>query len=447
MQTFLNFIPLSALLAGGVALLVALLLVVTKGWHGYHTMDSDKGIQKFHTQPTPRVGGIAIAVGVVVGYLFADSGRQSLLGPLILAGIPAFAFGLLEDITKRVSVCTRLLATMGCGVLGWAITGHSITDANVPGLDWLLGFTVISVAFTAFAVGGIANAINIIDGFNGLAAGSILIILLAFGVMTTALGDPDLARVCLILAAAVAGFFLVNWPLGKIFLGDGGAYFVGFALAWIAVLILARHTEVSAWCPLLVCGYPIIEVLFSIARRRRRGLSPGDPDRLHLHSLVKRRLVRRLLPHASRLARNSATGAIMWMAALLPAVIAVRWPASTPHLLLGFAACALLYSAIYARLTQFAWCFRPATLACVKQPDFASDFLMTPQKSSTALHPGNVAIFGLDYVGLPLAVEFGKERSVVGFDINAKRIAELQAGHDHTLETEPEELQAAGQLL
>jgi UDP-N-acetylmuramyl pentapeptide phosphotransferase/UDP-N-acetylglucosamine-1-phosphate transferase len=362
MQFLSAILPLSALIAGSAASLVALLLVHTQHWHGHLSMDSHQGVQKFHTHPTPRVGGIAIVAGVLAAYVFAHPDRKALLGPLILAGIPAFAFGLLEDITKRVSVRTRLLATMGCGVLGWAITGHSITDANLPGLDWLLGFTMISVLFTAFAVGGIANAINIIDGFNGLAGGTVIIILTAFGIMATALGDHDLTIVCLILAGAVLGFLLVNWPLGKIFLGDGGAYFVGFALAWLAVLILARHTEISAWAPMLVCGYPVLEVLFSIIRRRRRHLSPGDPDRLHLHSLVKRRLVRRLLPDSSNLVRNSVTGAIMWSAAFLPALIAVLWPTSTVMLVLGFAFCAVVYSAAYARLTQFRWCFSAATL-------------------------------------------------------------------------------------
>ncbi|MDB5885319.1 MAG: glycosyl transferase, family 4 [Polaromonas sp.] len=366
MQTFMNLDLLSALVAGSIALLVALLLVRTQHWHGHLSMDSDEGVQKFHTSPTPRVGGIAIAVGVVAGYLFANIGSQTLLGPLILAGIPAFAFGLLEDMTKRVSVRTRLLATMGCGVLGWAITGYSITDANMPGLDWLLGFTVISVLFTAFAVGGVANAINIVDGFNGLAAGTVIIILTAFGVMTTALGDHDLALVCLILAGAVAGFLVVNWPLGKIFLGDGGAYFVGFALAWLAVLILARHAEVSAWAPMLVCGFPILEVLFSILRRRRRNLSPGDPDRLHLHSLVKRRVARALFPNANSLVRNSVTGAIMWMAALVPAAIAVTWSTDTTMLVMGFVVCALLYTAAYARLTQFRWFWTVRTLTSRK---------------------------------------------------------------------------------
>lgn len=362
MQVIFDSVALPALLAGGVALLTALLLVLTQSWHGHLSMDSDQGVQKFHTHPTPRVGGIAIAAGVLAGYLIADPDKKSMLGPLILAGIPAFAFGLLEDITKNVSVRTRLLATMGSGVLGWAITGYSITNANVWGLDWLLSFSLISVAFTAFAVGGIANAINIVDGFNGLSAGTVLVILTAFGVMTTALGDPDLALVCLILAGAVAGFLLVNWPMGKIFLGDGGAYFVGFSLAWLAVLVLHRHAEVSAWAPMLVCGFPVLEVLFSIARRRRRNLSPGDPDRLHLHSLVKRRLVRRLLPRSSNLVRNSATGAIMWLAALLPAAIAIQWPTHTLMLVLGFVVCGVLYSAVYARLTQFRWRYSPATL-------------------------------------------------------------------------------------
>jgi UDP-N-acetylmuramyl pentapeptide phosphotransferase/UDP-N-acetylglucosamine-1-phosphate transferase len=252
---------------------------------------------------------------------------------------------------------------MFCGVLGWAITGFAITRANVPGLDWMLGFTVVSVAFTAFAVGGVANAINIIDGFNGLAAGSVIIIFGGFAAICLSLGDSDLAYVCLLLAGAVVGFLLVNWPLGKIFLGDGGAYAVGFALAWIAVLLLARHPEVSAWAPLLVCGYPILEVGFSIVRRRRRGLSPGDPDRLHLHSLVKKRFVRHMFPRASNLIRNSVTGMIMWAAAMVPMAIAVYLSGDSLDLALGLLLCAFVYSALYARLTQFRWCFRAATLS------------------------------------------------------------------------------------
>jgi len=363
--SFANPLWEPALIAGVLSFLVAVLLVVTQDWHGHLSIDSHEGIQKFHTHPTPRVGGVAIVFGLAIGYFFAPSNVKTLLWPLMLAGIPAFAFGLLEDLTKKVSVRTRLLATMFCGVLGWAITGFAITRANMPGLDWLLGFTIISVAFTAFAVGGIANAINIIDGFNGLAAGTVIIILSGFAAISFSAGDADLAAACVLLAAAVLGFLGVNWPFGKIFLGDGGAYFVGFAVAWIAVLLLQRHPTVSAWAPLLLCGYPILEVVFSILRRRRRGLSPGDPDRLHLHSLVKKRFVRHLMPQVSNLVRNSATGVAMWLASVLPVAIATQCSAGSLELIIGLGIVALIYTAVYARLTQFSWCFNAATLTAV----------------------------------------------------------------------------------
>ncbi len=352
----------------GVALAVAMLLVMTKHRHGHLSMDTQIGVQKFHTAPTPRIGGVAIYLGAVGAYLAAPAGYfHGLFGPLLLAGVPAFVFGLVEDITKRVSVRTRLLATMASGLAGWLITGHAITDANVWGLDYLLGFTLVSVVFTAFAVGGVANAINIIDGFNGLSGGTVIIALAGLASISLQAQDYEVARLCGVLALVTLGFLLVNWPWGKLFLGDGGAYFLGFALAWVAVLILARNPEVSAWAPMLACGYPILEVGFSIWRRKKRHMSPGDPDRLHLHSLVKRRVVRRLFPRANNTVRNSLTGALMWSAALGTALLAARYSQHTPSLLAATLFCAAVYSSIYARLTQFRWCISPATLKVVKR--------------------------------------------------------------------------------
>lgn len=357
-----------ALVGGCVAFIVAVALVLTKEHHGHISMDTHFGIQKFHTAPTPRVGGIAIALGSVGAYLAAPAGYfQGLFLPLLLASIPAFLFGLVEDLTKRVSVRARLLATMASGLLGWFITGLSITNVNVWGLDYLLGFTVVSVVFTAFAVGGVANAINIIDGFNGLSGGTVIIALTGLASISLQAQDYEVARLCGGLALVTLGFLLVNWPWGKLFLGDGGSYFLGFALAWIAVLLLARNPEVSAWAPMLACGYPILEVGFSIWRRKKRHMSPGEPDRLHLHSLVKRRVVRRLFPHAHNTVRNSLTGAFMWSAALGTTVPAACYWQHTPSLLAAGVVCVVVYSSIYARLTQFRWCMSPATLKVVKR--------------------------------------------------------------------------------
>lgn len=355
---------LPMVVGGSVSFIASVSLVLTKSFHGHFSTDTLIGIQKFHTNPTPRVGGVAIVIGFLLGWSVAPNGFfGGLLSPLLMAGTPAFVFGLLEDLTKRVSVGTRLVATMACGLLGYAFTGLAIADVNMPVLDWLLGFTLVSVAFTAFAVGGIANSINIIDGFNGLASGTVVIISSGFAYISWSVGDIYLMRVSIIMGATVAGFLLVNWPFGKIFLGDGGAYFVGFGLAWIAVLMLARHPLISAWAPLLVCGYPVLEVVFSMKRRRRRGLGVGAPDRLHLHSLVKRRFVKPMFSCSSNLVKNSVTGATMWLCSMLPVCIAIYFPYDTLNLFLGFVACAFIYHVIYARLTQFVWCVRAATKA------------------------------------------------------------------------------------
>ena len=342
-----------------VAFFVNLVVLCTSVWHAHLSMDSNAGVQRCHAQPTPRIGGISVLGGAIAGFFLIPVQSQALLGPLLLAGVPAFAFGLTEDLTKIVSVRNRLLATATCGVIGYFLTGFSLKDVNVPGIDYLLGFGLVSVAFTAFAVAGVANAVNIIDGMNGLASGVVLIILGSFALMSHSLGDVALMQTCMVLGSAVIGFMLLNWPFGKIFLGDGGAYFLGFSVAWTAVLLLWRHPQVSAWAPLLICGFPVLEVLFSIKRRWGRGQSVGAPDRLHLHSLLKRRLVRRLLPGSAVLTRNSMTGAMMWLVGVLPAAIALQYQTDTSTLALGLALCALLYSAVHARLTQFHWCLEP----------------------------------------------------------------------------------------
>jgi UDP-N-acetylmuramyl pentapeptide phosphotransferase/UDP-N-acetylglucosamine-1-phosphate transferase len=357
----LELLRLDAVSAGLVSLIVAVLLVWTKDWHGKFSMDFTDGVQKFHTAPTPRIGGVAIAIGVIIGYAAssrdpAAAEKRAILASIILAGVPAFVFGLLEDLTKRVSVTARLMATMASGALGWAITGVSIAHVAVPGLDWLLGFTVLSVMFTAFAVGGVANSINIIDGFNGLAAGAVLIMLAAFGFIARTIGDIPLAFSCLVIAGAVFGFFLVNWPSGRIFLGDGGAYFVGFALAWIAVLLPHRNPSISHWVSLLVCAYPVMEVLFSYVRRTIRvNHHPSQPDQLHMHHLVHTKIVQHLFSGTSKAQHNGLTSPFCWLFAFIPALTAILMYRNTNWIIGATAIFCFAYIMIYRRLSKFKW--------------------------------------------------------------------------------------------
>jgi UDP-N-acetylmuramyl pentapeptide phosphotransferase/UDP-N-acetylglucosamine-1-phosphate transferase len=346
--------------SAGVAFLASFMLciavVLTKRWHGAFSMDTTDGIQKFHSVPTPRIGGIPIVLALVIAWGKSSAEIQTLLAPILFAGMPAFLFGIAEDLTKQISVIQRLLATMTSGLLAWWITDYSLTRLDIWGVDLLMQFTLFSVIFTAFAVGGVANSINIIDGFNGYASLTCTIAFIGFGLIAFQVGDQNLAIVSLILAASVWGFFWVNWPFGKLFLGDGGAYFLGFALAWIAVLLIERNPSVSAFSALVICILPITEVLFSIFRRKVRNDHPGKPDSLHFHSLLQRRYMCRWFVNWPSLAINSLVGILMGLMSLFSAFIANVMYGDTLCCVIIILLFVLGYVTVFARMVRHHWC-------------------------------------------------------------------------------------------
>jgi len=332
---------------------VALVLVLTADRHGRFTMDLPGAIQKFHSHPTPRIGGIGIYLALLsASLLVRDADASKMLSTILVAGIPALLVGLMEDLTKRIGVSARLLATMISGGLACWISGVALRQLHVPGLDSLLGLAPVALLFTAFAVSGLANAINIIDGFHGLASGTAAICLLALALVAGMAGDTALVLISVIVAAAVAGFWLVNFPWGKLFLGDGGAYFAGFALAWLAVLLPIRNPQVSPWASFLICAYPIIEVIYSIVRRRHHHQSPGRPDRRHLHSLVATQIVQRRLAQWNPTLQNAAVSVIMWVFASVPALAALAFYRRTDLLMICAVVCVSAYHFIYRRIIR-----------------------------------------------------------------------------------------------
>jgi UDP-N-acetylmuramyl pentapeptide phosphotransferase/UDP-N-acetylglucosamine-1-phosphate transferase len=338
------------------SLAFCILILLTKSWHGALSMDANEGIQKFHSTPTPRIGGLAIVAALWVAWLNAPLELKSLIGLFLLAGLPAFIFGLAEDITKKVSVLQRLLATMASGLLAWWLTDYSLTRVDVWGIDYLLTITMMSVLFTSFAVGGVANSINISDGFNGLAATTSTLAFASFALIAYQVDDAQIAAMSLVLAACVWGFFWVNWPYGKIFLGDGGSYFVGFSLAWVAVMLIERNPQVSAFAALLICVHPVTEVLFSIYRRKIKELHPGHPDRMHFHSLIKQRYVRRWFSRVSSDGRNSITGLLVGLMTLTAGVLANFVYQSVWMSLIILLTLMMGYVSIYARMVRYKWC-------------------------------------------------------------------------------------------
>ena len=343
------------------ALAATLLLVRSSPATGGRTLDNDlDGPQKFHAVPVPRTGGIGIIWGLVCA--LAAVSWQERVGALqgwllLLCAVPAVAAGLAEDLTKKVGPQPRLLASMVSALLAVWLLGAAIKSTAIPGLDWIVGFAAGSLLLSVIAVAGVAHAVNIIDGFNGLASMCAIIMLAALAYVAYQVNDFVVFNLALAGIGAALGFFVWNFPAGLIFLGDGGAYFLGFWFAELSLLLLLRNPgEVSPLCPLLICIYPVFETLFSVYRRRRRGVLPGMPDGIHLHSLIYRRVLRWAIQDRSVRAmtiRNSMTSPYLWFLCMLSVVPAMLFWDHTAAMAIALAGFVLSYLILYWRIVRF----------------------------------------------------------------------------------------------
>ena len=337
--------------------ITTLLIIRFKHLHGHLSADFDlSGPQKFHTKSTPRIGGIAITVGLFLAILLRlkNLPEFSIEVILLLCTIPTFAIGLTEDLTKTISVRIRLIFTSCSAALMVLYLNVYIVKLDIPFIDYLFTFPVVGVIFTIFAMTGLANAYNIIDGFNGLSSMVGIITLLAIAYVAIILIDPMITYLAFVMVGAVLGFFIWNYPRGLIFLGDGGAYLIGFWVAALSILLVCRHEQISPWFALLINGYPIFETLFTVYRRKiHQGKSPGTPDGIHFHSLIYRRILIKNHRDQDLFSANARTAPYLWLLTCLCIAPAMVWWESTP-ILIGVSILFMIsYVWLYARIVKF----------------------------------------------------------------------------------------------
>jgi UDP-GlcNAc:undecaprenyl-phosphate GlcNAc-1-phosphate transferase len=335
-------------------------LILFKHHHQHLSSDHvDSGPQKIHHGATPRIGGLPIFIGLMVGMAVMALGSWKLNSWAFIATLlPAWLAGMYEDLTKTCSPLKRLLAAFSGAAIGiWLLDARLVSLEN-PLLDYLLtNYFLISVTLTLIAVGGITHAINIIDGFNGLAGVVVLMILSALAYVCNEVSDTFLFAQCIALIGATIGFLCWNYPKGSIFAGDGGAYLWGFMIAEISVMLLYRNPQVSSWFPVLLLIYPTWETMFSIYRRKIvRGRPAGLPDGIHLHSLIYKRLVRSMVgskeaKHMIR--RNAMTSPYLWALAAFSIIPAVIFWNNTEYLLFFMALFVCVYGFLYTMIVRF----------------------------------------------------------------------------------------------
>ncbi|SAK59397.1 glycosyl transferase family protein [Caballeronia fortuita] len=337
---------------------MTLLIVRFAGRYGALSLDHDlNGVQKNHSHPVPRIGGIALMVAACVTFpiaaIFGGNPRdESFL--LLLCALPAFGSGVIEDLTKRVSVRARLLSAMFAALLGAFILHGVIGRVDLPLVDPILSVAPIAIGLTVLAVAGLTNAVNIIDGFNGLAAVVAILIFGSIGYVAHEVGDLLVMSTALTMIGAIGGFAIWNYPAASIFLGDGGAYFIGFTIAELLVLLVARHPNVCAWYAMVVAIYPLFETLFSIYRRRIvRGRPVGAPDGIHLHTLIFKRIVRKGSDPRQRQRRNARTSPYLWVLSMIGIVPASLFWHNPVVLAVTAVVFAVAYVWLYTAIVRF----------------------------------------------------------------------------------------------
>ena len=244
-------------------------------------------VQSMHTKPTLRLAGVAIFMSIfLTNMIFADG--LDLLSVLLLSAIPLLAIGLLEDLGVHQPPAMRLTASIIAGVIFIAVTGTYLQDPGTFLLSAIFEYWLIAVLFTLFITAGIVNAFNLIDGLNGLSGSASLVATAGIATISYNAGLSHIAFPAEVICGAVIGFLMLNFPFGKIFLGDAGAYGIGFILSWMSLDVLIKAPEVSPWAMLMMFFWPFADTTLTMSRRLMSGLPVGQPDRLHFHQVVMR---------------------------------------------------------------------------------------------------------------------------------------------------------------
>ena len=241
--------------------------------------------QASHQSPTPRFGGSAVLLAIFITILISG-GRIDF--ELLICTVPVFVFGLMEDFGRSTAPRIRLAVAAMATLLGIFVFGIWIDRVDIPGIDLAFKWAPLGILFTVFAVTGLVHAINLIDGVNGLASGKVILSSGALALIAAKFNEPLIAHLATLVMFATIGLFILNFPLGRIFMGDAGAYSLGFILAWMIIFLMHRQPEISAWAMLAVIFWPVMDTVFAIGRRRLSNGRADKPDRLHFHQLIMR---------------------------------------------------------------------------------------------------------------------------------------------------------------
>ena len=242
-------------------------------------------IQRIHLNETPRLGGLIFILSLSSFVMYCPTNESiQLLKLILICLIPIIVIGVKEDLFHNVDPAIRLLALLFVGWLFRAqFTGPLPHMADVPLIGKLIALEGGISFFYILSMVAVANGMNLIDGVNGLCGAVALSILGALLFLSYKTSDVVMLSTIFSVILILIPFLIFNYPYGKIFLGDLGAYSLGLIISILTIILFGRHPEISPWGAVLILIYPATEVVFSFLRRAMKGASIYHADTAHLH--------------------------------------------------------------------------------------------------------------------------------------------------------------------
>ena len=247
--------------------------------------------RKVHSIPIPRLGGLGIYLGFLLGYMFFGEPTAQ-MNSILIGSFIIVLTGVIDDI-KPLKASHKFLGQLAATLIVVFYGGILLKELSAFG--FYANFGIFSPLVTIFFILGCINCMNLIDGLDGLAGGISAIFFLTIGIIATCKGQYELAFVLsFIMFGSCLGFLFYNFHPASIFMGDSGSMFLGFIMAIISLLKYKNVMMTSIIVPLLILTIPISDTLFAIIRRKLKGESISTPDKMHIHhQLLKRNLGQR----------------------------------------------------------------------------------------------------------------------------------------------------------
>lgn len=236
--------------------------------------------RKVHTKPMPRLGGLGIYFGFLLGYMLFGQHSET-MNSILIGSFIIVLTGVVDDI-KPLKASTKFIGQLIAALI--VVFYGNIVLKDVSAFGIYINFDILSYPLTIMFILGCINCMNLIDGLDGLAAGISSIYFLTIGIIATINGSIGLDFVLtFIMLGSTLGFLVHNFNPASIFMGDSGSMFLGFIIAVISLLGFKNVTMTSLIIPLLILAIPILDTLFAIIRRLLKGESISTPDKFHIH--------------------------------------------------------------------------------------------------------------------------------------------------------------------